>query len=494
MIPALVSKERRHQTVIRKYNTLIHSVTRPKEINRVFEPRKYTQNMKKMYQNTSQNLKWLGFFAAMLGLLNTILIFYEAEQYFKGNFHVNRSINSIRAIILVICLVHSINVLFIHILIDQNSSFSYWESFIDLLKTSSRLKHYLLDLIICIIHSPPGVSLTFTFTQLGIKSELSCSDLIFTLSLLKLKYLLLFIAQQSAESSKRSQLILFFFPINNNLLFILKCVIHKWTYSSFLITFWMSLFGFGALFRVFEKDLGGDSVWDYIWLAFTTESTVGYGEVYPKTHIGRFIAGIASVLGVFMFSYSVMAVRDLFTLSKEEVKLSGMLNFNKKVHKKLSPKAVELIIKAWKVFQSKKLSDLFSLIEASKAFKKLRMSLMSDLSASIDQQLNDSGKLMSRKLQSGIKIFKNVDFQLARTKKVLSLTLNNYKRLKVISKIFSFSSSSSSFTQDSANLKIPGPKSILKSRKNAVKQLFVRRVANSPRSSRNSLLCYSSID
>lgn len=488
MIPGISNSDRRHQTVIRKYNTLIHNVTRTKGLGKIFKHRNQTHNIKKIYQDTSQNLKWLGFFSALFGVLNIVLIFYEAELYFIENFKVTEQINDVRVAILLICIVHCVNVLFIHLSISKNHSMSYWDSFKDFITTKSRLKYFVSDFLICMTHLPPSISLNFNITQLGFHSKLSCSDIIFSLSLLKLKYLILFIAQQSNESSKKSQIMLNIFPIENNLKFILKCVVHKWTYASFFITFWLSLIGFGALFRVFEKDLSGNSIWDYSWLAFTTESTVGYGDVYPKTHIGRFIAGIISVVGVFLFSYSVMAVRDLTELSKDELKLSGMINFNKKVQKKIIPKALELIVKAWKMYRHKKVKDLFLLIEASKEFSKIRKLLANGLTANFDEQVNDSGRIMSAKINSSLKIFKNIEYLNKEAKRFHYFSHLNYKNLKSLSK------NAPSNLTDLTRLKIPGPKQFLKSRKNAVKKLFVRRVANSSASPRNSVLSYSSID
>jgi voltage-gated potassium channel len=56
----------------------------------------------------------------------------------------------------------------------------------------------------------------------------------------------------------------------------------------------------GLLFSVVEGP--GVSPWDGVWWAFTTVSTVGYGDVIPRTDLGRVIALFVMILGVgFLF-------------------------------------------------------------------------------------------------------------------------------------------------------------------------------------------------
>jgi hypothetical protein len=45
-------------------------------------------------------------------------------------------------------------------------------------------------------------------------------------------------------------------------------------------------------------------------------TTIGYGEIYPITHFGRFSAIIACFLGVFLFSLFVVAVTNTVSLTK----------------------------------------------------------------------------------------------------------------------------------------------------------------------------------
>jgi voltage-gated potassium channel len=39
-----------------------------------------------------------------------------------------------------------------------------------------------------------------------------------------------------------------------------------------------------------------------MWWAINTLTTVGYGDVFPVTAIGRFFAGIVSVIGIGLFA------------------------------------------------------------------------------------------------------------------------------------------------------------------------------------------------
>ena len=39
-----------------------------------------------------------------------------------------------------------------------------------------------------------------------------------------------------------------------------------------------------------------------MWWAVATLTTVGYGDVYPVTHIGKLIASVIAILGIGMFA------------------------------------------------------------------------------------------------------------------------------------------------------------------------------------------------
>jgi voltage-gated potassium channel len=65
----------------------------------------------------------------------------------------------------------------------------------------------------------------------------------------------------------------------------------------------------GAIFANVER---GHTMWDGVWWALTTMSTVGYGDLAPKTVIGRMVALALMFVGVGFFALITGAIAQRF--------------------------------------------------------------------------------------------------------------------------------------------------------------------------------------
>lgn len=57
-----------------------------------------------------------------------------------------------------------------------------------------------------------------------------------------------------------------------------------------------------------------------IWNVIITMTTVGYGDIYPKTTMGRIIGVIIALWGLFLVSIFTVTLSNLFTFTPGEQK------------------------------------------------------------------------------------------------------------------------------------------------------------------------------
>ena len=65
----------------------------------------------------------------------------------------------------------------------------------------------------------------------------------------------------------------------------------------------------GTAFASIERE---PTSWDGIWWAMTTMTTVGYGDIYPETDLGRVIGMIVMVVGIGFGSLLIGTVAERF--------------------------------------------------------------------------------------------------------------------------------------------------------------------------------------
>lgn len=93
----------------------------------------------------------------------------------------------------------------------------------------------------------------------------------------------------------------------------------------------ISILGFAYAIRICERpltDITNDQNFGMlsgaIWNAVVTMTTVGYGDMYPRTIPGRVLAFFLCFWGVFNISIMVVSITNLVTLTNLELKSMNM--------------------------------------------------------------------------------------------------------------------------------------------------------------------------
>lgn len=63
-----------------------------------------------------------------------------------------------------------------------------------------------------------------------------------------------------------------------------------------------------------------------MWLIMITMTTVGFGEGYPSTHLGRFIGVCACLIGMLLVSLMVVSLTLSSEFTQEESKVVLFIN------------------------------------------------------------------------------------------------------------------------------------------------------------------------
>jgi len=140
----------------------------------------------------------------------------------------------------------------------------------------------------------------------------------------------------------------------------------------------------------FASGVGLQSLIQCFWLIIITMTTVGYGDVFPKSNLGRFIGVIACIMGMLIVSLIIVSLAVISEFTNEEKKAYSLIKKGN-AHENVNNKAASVV---------KHIFDLRNLISRKKS------------------KINDKGKRLTERflilanLKKDITKFKD-DYKLA---------------------------------------------------------------------------------
>ena len=120
-----------------------------------------------------------------------------------------------------------------------------------------------------------------------------------------------------------------------NFLFDLKAYHKKYPLYTLLILFIFTIYIFGLLLRYFEIYYWEGATqyrqlwnyrWNSFWCVFISMTTVAFGDLFPKTYIGRIIIILATIIGIYFIFMTMTLISQKSILSDTELKAYKLIN------------------------------------------------------------------------------------------------------------------------------------------------------------------------
>lgn len=225
---------------------------------------------------------------------------------------------------------------------QQNEIFAL-ESFI----SCGMWKGLLLEILIALIQPIPEISLDITIEQLGFVISYPVDVCLTMLMFTKLYLILRYVAHTNGMYNSLSKWISRSVAIEISPLFIFKTQMSNAPIKMTSIILFSSACISSYCIRNCERPVNEDFIyiWNSLWLSFVTMTTVGYGDIYPITHCGRFFSMISCFIAMIVTGVWVYAISTKLNFSSNEKRFITMINEAKR--KNNLETLAALMVQAW---------------------------------------------------------------------------------------------------------------------------------------------------
>jgi hypothetical protein len=211
-----------------------------------------------------------------------------------------------------------------------NVSFFYEERFI-------RSEYLGIALIECVALLPiqyPSISTYFVYSELGNTICVTSNAILSSLAVFRFLYIYKIFKHISIWNSLFAEIKCEKYVCRANLKFSFKAVQKERPFLTLFVVFILTVVCFGFSLRNFELlywetqerlDQNWKYHWNALWCIFVSMTTVGYGDFYPKTHLGRFVTIIACLVGLYCVSMMMVFMTKESYLNDSELKAYNLI-------------------------------------------------------------------------------------------------------------------------------------------------------------------------
>ena len=185
----------------------------------------------------------------------------------------------------------------------------------------------IIKLLFTFFHPNPllkGINISIYNEKFQVQEIFSLNSIMTVFCLLRLWCIFKFYLVYSDYYSPRAFRVCQMNNFDTSLIFSLRANMFKTPLNAYLILFFFILGYCSYCLRIFERGLnevtGKDfsTIWNSLWCVIITMTTVGYGDYFPNSFLGRIIGIVSCTCGIFLISMLIVTISNLLELSPIE--------------------------------------------------------------------------------------------------------------------------------------------------------------------------------
>jgi potassium intermediate/small conductance calcium-activated channel subfamily N protein 2 len=197
--------------------------------------------------------------------------------------------------------------------------------------TTGRWKLLIIEMIFCVLGPLPftaGIRFHFTTLYSQLPVYMNVNELLALFMFFRVLIIVRVTLLNSRYSSNRSQRICEMYACEAGFMYTIKCIMKAMPFTVITCAMCVSLPAFAWMLRICERPIARvpnqpfsyDSYWNAMWNVVVTITTVGYGDYFAQTFLGRFVIFFVAIWGVFVVSMMVVTLTNALIMTPLEIK------------------------------------------------------------------------------------------------------------------------------------------------------------------------------
>ena len=182
---------------------------------------------------------------------------------------------------------------------------------------SSYFRYFLIEAFVYAVQPVPFLEVDFKVYQLNGALFISLNEILASFSLLRVFLSLKLLRHHSKWTNEHSSAICDLYAAKATEKYALKALLNEKPVQFMIPLLILSILVFSLALRIYERNFVSEEslqdyhyLWNSMWLISLTMTTVGFGDFYPKTHPGRFIAALSAYWGIFLVSLIILTLTN----------------------------------------------------------------------------------------------------------------------------------------------------------------------------------------